>query len=80
MNIFNSLQAAVYNDLQEQRLGLQELHQVALNFKWAPGTLEDDLLKVVDFERKLRLFRSPRQIVHADTKSNRLGLGFQVKV
>jgi hypothetical protein len=80
MNIFNSLQAAVYNDLQAQRLGLQELHQVALNFKWAPGTLEDDLLKVVDFERKLRLFRSPRQIVHADTKSNRLGLGFQVRV
>lgn len=80
MNIFNSLQAAVYAELQSERLDLVELNKVALDFKWNPGPFETDLEKFVDFERKLRLFRSPAQIVHADTKSTRLGLGFQMKV
>jgi hypothetical protein len=80
LNLFATLQAAVYSELQVQRLDLAGLNKTALDFKWRPGPLEDDLLKYVDLEKRLRLFRSPRQIVHADKKSNRLGLGFQMKL
>jgi hypothetical protein len=80
LNLFSSLQAAVYKELMAQRLDLQDLNKISMDFKWRPQDLEADIIKYVDLERRLRLFRSPTQIVHADTKSNKIGLGFQVKV
>jgi hypothetical protein len=80
LSLFSALQAAVYKELSSQRLDLKEVNTLSLDFKWRPGDLSDDIVKFVELEKALRLFRSPRQIVHADAKSNRIGLGFQVKL
>jgi len=51
-----------------------------MDVKLARDSVETTILKLVELEKAIRLFRTPAAIAHADRKSNKIGLGFQMKL
>lgn len=78
--LIGTLQAAVYKELQAQLFDLADCKKLAMDVKLARGSIDELILTLVNLEKMIRLFRTPSAIVHADVKSNKIGLGFQMKL
>jgi len=78
--LIGTLQASVYTELQAQLWDLADCKQLAMDVKLARDSVETTILKLVELEKAIRLFRTPAAIAHADRKSNKIGLGFQIRL
>jgi len=78
--VLGILQSAVSNEMITQVKEFNKAKALVDSCHKGDLSLHDTIVSFVEADKMLRLLRSPTQIAHCDTKSNRVGLSHTMKV
>jgi len=78
--VLGILQSAVSNEMITQVKEFNKAKALIDSCHAGDKSLHDTIVSFVEADKMLRLLRSPTQIAHCDTKSNRVGLSHTMKV